>query len=384
MEPFFIYQSTEAPLHNAPFLDTHTIYDIRDENDRRETWYWQAGTKISHDYFKAKISYSDSSRRFLFLPNSDGTGFFSDGYFNGQSIFADINTSVLDTTLGYTFTRDFMEIETSPDSDTSDRYQNDLYLERKVEIGDINILLGSRYSIHEISKNRFTYDISASYNLDGYILRSHYGTGYRVPSLYELHGAFLSSFGRFEIGNQDLSPERSESFDVGVEKTWNDKTTVGLTGFWHNIKNKIDFIGSGYVNVDGENKTYGYEAYYEQFLFGKTSLRASYTRTIQSGLLDVSPYEAMVTLRTSRKRWSLFSGIGYKSDHEIALFDINTFTVPKVHEGAYWTSFATTSYKVSENVEVYARIENVLDEVYYDGGYKKDGFNVYAGVKISI
>ena len=383
--PFFIYQSTDAPLHNAPFTGTVLTHNVKDENDRRETWYWQSGVKVEKEPVSAKLSYSDASRRFVFLPNSDGTGFYSDGFFNGQVVFGDFNVKVLDTILGYSYQRDFMEIETSPDSDTSDLYQNDVYIERKFDTEKLHVNLGSRYALHEKAKDRLVYDASAAYHFPYEVIgRVHYGTSFRSPSLYELGGAFLTSFGRFEIGNTDLSPERGGSFDIGLEKTFDQKVTVGTTFFQHELQNRIDFVGMSYANVPGDLTTYGYEAFYEQFLFGFASLRLSYTRTIQPGLIDISPNMYEATFRIDRKKWKLFTGISYRDEHSINLFNMSTFMVDKVTEDSRWTTQATLTYVINDNVSIYGRVENVLDEVYYDGGYKKDGFSAYAGVKISI
>ena len=385
-KPFLIYQSTDASLHNAPGVTKgiQTV-DYMDENDRRELEYWQTGFKLDYEPVTAKLSYADSSRRFVFLPNKNGTGFYSDGFFNGQTIYSDINIKILETILGYSYQRDFMEIEIPTKSDMTDLYQNDFYVERSFDVDNLNILLGTRYSLHEISKDRPVYDISASYRFDNdVILRSHYGTGFRSPSLYELYGAFLSSTGRTESGNPGLSPERSTSFDIGVERTFNEKITTGLTLFRHSITNRIDFVGSKYTNIEGDLNTYGYEAFYEHFLFGNSSLRLSYTRTIQPGLTDISPNNYEATFRIHKKKWQLANSLGYKDAHEIRLFNNTTFVTDRLTEPSAITSNVTLTYAIKDNVSIYGRIENIFDQDYMDGGYRKDGFGVYGGVTVKL
>lgn len=385
-KPFLIYQSTDSPLHNGPGITTgiQTV-DSRDENDRRELEYYQAGVKVDYEPFTAKLSYADSSRRFVFLPNKNGSGFYSDGFFNGQTLYSDINVKILDTILGYSYQRDFMEIEIPGKSDTTDLYQNDFYVERSIDIDRLNILLGARYSLHELSKDRPVADISASYKFDNdVILSSHYGTGFRSPSLYELNGAFLSSFGRTEVGNRNLSPERSTSFDVGLEKTFNETITTGLTVFRHSLTNRIDFVGSRYSNIAGDLNTYGYEAFYEHFLFGNSSLRLSYTRTIQSGLVDISPNIYEATFRVHKKKWQLATSLGYKDAHEIRLFNNTTFVTDRLTEPSAVTSNATLTYALKENISIYGRLENFFNQEYRDGGYEKESFGIYGGVTVKL
>ena len=384
IKPFLLFQETEAPLHNAPFIESIIVHNELDENDRRKVRYFQTGVKVDAEPIEAKLSYSNSDRRFVFLPNSDGSGFWNDGSFTSEAIYFDINGNLYDTTIGYSHQHDFMGIESEGlDSDYTDSYQNDIYIEQKLGVENLEILLGSRYSIHEHSKDRFTYDVSTSYNISEYILRTHYGTGFRLPSLYEMHGAFLTDFGRFEIGNPSLSPERASSVDFGIERTFDRRITTGATVFHHTLTNRIDFISSSYANINGTLDTYGYEAFYEQFLFGNTSARISYTRTIQPSLIDVSPHSIEASIRTVRKDWSIVAQLGYRDSHEIVLFDIETFTLGRAIEDGYFTSNLTAKYKVNDNIEVYGRLENVLDETYFDGGYKKDGLSAFIGVTIS-
>ena len=384
--PFLIYQSTDAALHSSPSITNNSqSYDRRDENDRRETKYYQTGIKADMDDTHIKLSYSNSDRRFEFLPNSDGTGFWSDGSYIGESIFFDANSKILGTIFGYSFTKDFLGIQSEGlKSDYSDQYKNDLYLERRFDFDNLSVLGGLRHSINEYSKDRTTYDLSASYHLNEYIIRSHFGTGFRAPSLYELYGAYLSSSGRTESGNPYLSPERASSFDIGIEKTFNEKVTVGVTFFRNSILNKIDYVSSTYKNVDGGLNTYGVESFYEHFLFGNSSLRLSHTRTVQPGMLDVAPYEFNISYRVHKDKFELFSGIGYKDDHQVAIYNNTTSTTDKVYEDGSFNSYATLTYKINDNVSLYGRVENIFNQNYSDGGYRKEGFEAYAGFKVVV
>ena len=79
----------------------------------------------------------------------------------------------------------------------------------------------------------------------GLRVKSTYGTGFKAPSLYQLY-APASPWGA--IGNADLNPETSTSWDVGVEQRLaDDRVMVGLTYFDSEYEDLIDFV-DGYVN----------------------------------------------------------------------------------------------------------------------------------------
>ncbi|NMS24505.1 TonB-dependent receptor domain-containing protein, partial [Vibrio parahaemolyticus] len=77
-----------------------------------------------------------------------------------------------------------------------------------------------------ISKNppsAVTFDGAASYffRTSQTKLRLHFGSGYRVPSLYERFGSFFSNFFGpqfIALGDPELKPEKAAAIDAGVEQ----------------------------------------------------------------------------------------------------------------------------------------------------------------------
>ena len=66
-------------------------------------------------------------------------------------------------------------------------------------------------------------DGSAAYFVrqTGTKFRAHVGRGYRAPSLYERFGSgFDSFFGYSAYGDPRLEPERTITFDAGMEQTF--------------------------------------------------------------------------------------------------------------------------------------------------------------------
>lgn len=74
------------------------------------------------------------------------------------------------------------------------------------------------------------------------ILRASYGEGYRAPSFKDLYFDFQNpGVGYQVVGNEDLKPERSQSFNAGVEWEATKWLWLSTNFFFNNIRNLIDY-----------------------------------------------------------------------------------------------------------------------------------------------
>jgi iron complex outermembrane receptor protein len=95
--------------------------------------------------------------------------------------------------------------------------------------------------------NAFTGDVSAAYFAKSNTkFRAHVGNGYRAPSLYERFGSsFDPQFGYSYYGDPRLKPEKSVSFDGGIDQwLFNEKVRVSATFFYTNLSQTIVFANS--------------------------------------------------------------------------------------------------------------------------------------------
>lgn len=82
-------------------------------------------------------------------------------------------------------------------------------------------------------------------------LRASYGKGYRVPNLKELHYVFdHSSLGYMVLGNPDLQPESSNSFQVGAEIDWR-RLSLAVNLFDNHLRDLIQIDESKASTVNG-------------------------------------------------------------------------------------------------------------------------------------
>ena len=383
IKAWILHNNATTPVNNSPSVKGGKVkLDRNDPNDRSEEELWVGGVRLMYEPWIWTLSGLDSQRRFLFLPNDDGSGFYSDGTYNGKNYSSDFKFKQWDTIFGWTYTHDYYILETNAKQDEIDRFENDFYAERTFSFDNLDLTLGVRNNLNESVKDRLVYDVSTVYHIDDSTrIRSHIGTGFRSPSVYELAGAYLTSSGRSEIGNPGLSSERSLSYDFGLEKQFGEIVTIGLNYFDTSVKNRIGFINSKYHNLPGKYNPHGIEAYYEQFLFGFTSLRMAYTQTLAENLLDIGRHKVEISLRAEKKKWNASIRLRATEKHQIELFNDDTFKVDRLNEDGGVTLDATAAYKITENLEAYVRADNIFSEQMTIGGYRQSGCLVYGGIK---
>ncbi len=91
------------------------------------------------------------------------------------------------------------------------------------------------------------------------VLRAAYGQGYRVPNLKERYFVFdHSALGYIVLGNPDLQPESSNSFQLGGQFVWRDQLTLDINAFYNDLS---DLIQTDMANPDIVNgiAVYTYE-----------------------------------------------------------------------------------------------------------------------------
>lgn len=107
-------------------------------------------------------------------------------------------------------------------------------------------------------------------------VRASAGTGFRAPSPYELYAPYGT-------GNSKLTPEKSRSYDLGVERTFGTDAYLKATAFWLSADNLIDYSNAtySYIQVPGTSRRSGVEIE-GQAKLGATTVNATYTYTDSS------------------------------------------------------------------------------------------------------
>ena len=264
-----------------------------------------------------------------------------------------------------------------------------IYLQDQISVADqFFVTLGARFDHHSQSGSAATYRLAPAYlfSKTGTKLKATIGTGFKSPSLYQLYGPG-TAWG--PIGNENLEPEKSIGWDLGIEQQiLQGKLLLGATYFYNNYRNLISFdFLHGYINI-GKAESKGTEISIEARLTNEIFFNASYTKLeakdkVKNSYLLRRPKDK-VTANLSYsffKKWSInlsFLYIGKRDDA-----DFSTWPYPQVTLPSYTLFNASASFDLSSHIQIFSRFDNILDKKYeMILGYGTPSFSVYGGFKL--
>ncbi len=216
-------------------------------------------------------------------------------------------------------------------------------------------------------------------------IRGGAGTGFRAPTFNDL---FFPDF-----GNPSLQPERSMSYDAGVDqKLWQGRVRVGLTYFHNEFKNLITCCApiptapfGGPVNV-GSARSAGIEFTSEADILSNLVASVNYTYT------DTKNFQTKRWLpREPQHRWNI--GLTWEPIRRLSLFaqvyvvTQQWETFGEVYNSGYTRVDLGGTYRVLEKynwvqgVDLTLRVQNLLNEGYAEvRGFPALGTNVLVGL----
>ncbi len=225
-------------------------------------------------------------------------------------------------------------------------------------------------------------------------LHASYGEGITDPSFVELFGFIPSTF----QGNPDLEPERSRSYDAGVEQALpGGAGLVDVTWFQADLEDEIATVfdpvtfRSTAVNQHGRSHRRGIELSVQARLGAAWSLDGTYT------WLDATGPDGRREIRRPRDsgsvnvnyafldgRGNLNVGALWNGRQQDAEF-VPATPATRVTLDGYTLVNAALSYDLTAHLQLFARGENLLDEDYTEVfGYRSPGAAGYLGVRARL
>ena len=260
-----------------------------------------------------------------------------------------------------------------------------LFLESQTSILDrVFATIGVRLDGYSSFGDQFTYRGALAYFIPVLEtkLKATYGTGFKVPSLYQLYSPY---------GDANLSAESSLGWDAGFEQPFLDnRVTVGATYFHTDFTNLIDFDNNTFLyNNISRARTEGWETFASAHPLKHLECRADYTYTWAVNLVTGDP---LIRRPQSRADFSAFyqwgdANIGfntvYVGDRPDMAF-IN-FTSTPVNLASYVLVNLMGSYQLDKGIKLFGRINNLFNTSYEEVyGYGTPGLSAYLGTKISL
>lgn len=251
-------------------------------------------------------------------------------------------------------------------------------------------------SIRYDDNNRFanvtTWRAQAGYRLPfGLRLRGAYGTGVKNPGYYELYGY---SDGRY-IGNPDLKPEKSEGWEAGLDQILADgHVTIGATYFHSRLKDEIytTYPAPDYVatpgNRDTDSRQRGVEVFASAQPIEQIKLDFAYTylNAKEDGVREVRRPKHVgsfnATVFSNDKRFAGTLTMRYNGRQDDVAYTDPSYIPVRVSLKDYVLVNLNAEYKVTGNISVFGRIENLTDEKYEEVfSFATPGRAAYGGVK---
>ncbi|MBN1871398.1 MAG: TonB-dependent receptor [Candidatus Omnitrophica bacterium] len=260
------------------------------------------------------------------------------------------------------------------------------YVQNRLTLGEsFYSIIGVRLDDHSEFGFHDTYKIHAKYVFDsGTSVKGGWSTGFKAPSLYQLYDP--------TYGSTDLRPEENETYELGAgQSLFEDKLEVESTYFRSELDDLIDWVSDGgwggqYQNVN-RAIIWGIENVASLNITDKVYFDYSYTyleteneATKQS--LDRRPrHKHTFNIRckpTDKLNVNLtYLYVGNRKD--------NSYTGNQTILDDYHKVDVSARYLVNEYLELFGRIENLLDKHYQEvDGYGVPGISFYGGGKVTF
>ena len=225
-------------------------------------------------------------------------------------------------------------------------------------------------------------------------LRAAGGSGIKDPGFYELYG-FVD--GRF-IGNQGLQPEKSTGWEIGIDQSLaDDALQLSATWFDSILKHEIytdfpppDFIPTP-ANRTTNSKRSGLELSAHARIGSQVTLDAAYTwlDAEENGTKEVRRpahvASAAVNWTAPGDAASATLVVRHNGASRDLAFTDPTFVPVIARLDDYTLVNLAAEVKLTPNVRLFARVENLLDERYEQVfSFVSQGRSVIAGVKVGL
>ena len=254
------------------------------------------------------------------------------------------------------------------------------YLQDEIEYGKWFIVPAIRYDHHSAYGSHTSPKIGVTYNAtDHFRIKANYGDGFKAPSVSQLYYDLDMEMGRGNwvhlTGNPNLKPEKSKSWDLGVEAEFG-KGYGSLTYFDNDVDNLIASIPKG-KDSNGHN-LHRYENVNKARIKGlENTLGYRFNDTLEfkvtSTLLDAKDTSAGKDL-TQRARLSQIYQLIY-DDHKDTGWSAVLWNQLdyKFVTGKAWESgesvkksYSLTNFsltrKVNKDTRFYGSVQNIFDK----------------------
>jgi len=286
------------------------------------------------------------------------------------------------------------------------RLNNEAYAQQQVIVGRFDLIAGARFIHNSAFGNTGVPRVAVAWQalrgaerFSGTRLRFSYATGFKEPRLEETFAG-----PPYTQANTALKPERSRSFEAGLQQNFLHGRYLFTTTYFNNLfHDQINYVTVDPVNFIGEYSNvnralaHGVEAELQAKLHSRLLLDTAYTYTSTQILVNPAPissvynpgqpllrrpkHSATVLLSYLGSRWGgnvSGSFVGRRPDSDFLGFNID-------HAAGYVRADIGGWYAIHPRLTVFVNVENALDRRYNEVvGYPALPINFRAGFRIRV
>ena len=399
-----------AIVANARYADSKLDIDgfapptfaFGDTNERQDSRDLSGRVGIEYDYqatlqVRAGFAHADIERDQINLDFGTTPYFSTDGTSNRAEVFARYDIAdrwTLNAGGNYEWTR-FSDGALVAQAEIRSAHSLLTFQSLDDGYGKVIVSAGARIDDHSQFGSEVSLGASGLWEFsDGWRARASYGEGFKAPTLFQL----LSDF-----GNTALQPARSKAYDLGVGYSGR-LFDVAFSLFRRDTSNLIDFVScfgisdpicinrpfGTYDNV-GRARAEGFEIEASASLGDKLIASANYAYLDAENRSAGSVNQGNRLARRPRNTvtfsadWtSPWAGLNLGADLRMvgdSFDDADNFT----RLDGYVLTDIRAALPFDENVELFARIENLFDEQYQTAaGFGTQGRAAFVGLRASL
>jgi len=247
-------------------------------------------------------------------------------------------------------------------------------------VDSLTLTGGIRVDDHETFGSETTGRVAAAWTAtDQLTFKASWGQGFKAPSIFQ--STYICTFCGLTAPNTNLKAETSEAYDIGVQwQSADERIVLGATLFDQETENMIDFsYTAGYDNIALVDSQ-GVELTGAYAINNWLGIAASYT-FIDS---EDGNGNALARLPESTGHISAsFDPDGPFSGAVLVRYNGEEANTDGSELDSWTRVDLTGSYDLNDTVEIYGRIENLLDEEYQQIlGYGTPGLSGSVGVRL--
>lgn len=388
------YFVTGLPIDGDLATDTKNLYG------RASASFRPVGSIVSH---RLTLRYFDSDNRNL-VDQVEDSGSASDRVTFGYQADVRLGDNVLSLALEHEKT-EFEQTGAIVFGDPNQKQTMDtdsMIVEYQgLSLDRLSWIVSARFDDNSDFDDALNGRISLAYQLsDATTLRGNIGTGQKNPTFTERYGFFPGQF----IGNSELKPEASTSYDVGIDQQLADGSLLlQLSLFRQDLKDEINgfvfdpltFLSTA-ENMSGKSKRSGVELAARWDVSEAIGVGAHYTYTnsTEQDFLGNDIRElrrpknsggVSLDLRTTDNRFSTSLNADYGGSRTDIFFPPWPDPSEIVTLANYWLVDLAAQYRATDSITVFAKGSNLLGENYEQVfGFQTPGRAAYLGIRVNF